>query len=47
MKKWESTIYGLDVTEDGTPEISINSNTLKASENFDKNGKNDNLGQKQ
>lgn len=37
MKKWESTIHGLDVTEDSTPEISIKSNNLKAIENFDKN----------
>lgn len=33
----ECTRYGLDITEDGTPEISIKSNNLKVIENFDKN----------
>ena len=33
----ECTRYGLDITGDGTPEISIKSNNLKIIENFDKN----------
>lgn len=35
VKEW--TRYGLDVTEDGTPELSIKSNNLEVIENIDKN----------